>query len=133
VLDGAPQAGTATERIAKQVGLAQAEVLDQRGDVVPEALIPERARRIAGVPVALHFNRDDPPLRGKLVEEIREHADQAETAMCNDQRHAAPAAALPVHVHAIDWCVTRRHLARHRLPPYSPAKTVLVQTDSHGC
>jgi hypothetical protein len=54
VLDGATEAGAAAEGVAEQVRLPKAEILDQPGDVVAEALEAEGAASVPGVTMALH-------------------------------------------------------------------------------
>ena len=58
--------------------LPRAEVCREAADVVAEALIGERARRVGRVAVALQLDRDDAPGRSELVEQAGEHRGRAE-------------------------------------------------------
>jgi hypothetical protein len=53
------------QAVPEQIGPGQAEVAEQRGDVVGEQLVPQRPGDVAGVPVALELDGDDPPARGE--------------------------------------------------------------------
>jgi len=53
------------EAVSDQVGPDQAEVVEERGDVTGQQLVPQRPADIAGVPVALQLDGDDPPARGQ--------------------------------------------------------------------
>jgi hypothetical protein len=80
MLDRAAQAGVAAEGVAQQVRLAEPEVIDQRGDVVAEVLVPELPVDVRGAAVPLQFDGDDPAVPRQLVEQIAEHAGQAVAA-----------------------------------------------------
>ena len=66
MLDRRAQRDVAAERVAHHVGLRQAEVLDERGDVVGHRLRAQRAVGVGRVAVALQIDGDDAPPRREL-------------------------------------------------------------------
>ena len=65
------------QAVSDQIGPGQAEMVEQRGDVVGEQLVPQRPADVAGVPVTLQLDGDDPPARGEprrvVVQQVRGH------------------------------------------------------------
>jgi len=65
------------QAVSDQIGPGQAEMVEQRGDVVGEQLVPQRPADVAGVPVTLQLDGDDAPARGEprrvVVQQVRRH------------------------------------------------------------
>jgi hypothetical protein len=101
MLNGGPQAGACAQGVPEQVDPIELELVDECGDVIAERLEAEGAIDVAGVAVALQLDRDHPPARRQALEEISEHAGEAEAAVHHDERGAALATALPVHLHTV--------------------------------
>jgi hypothetical protein len=84
VLDRGAQGGRAAEGVAHHVGLHQAEMPDEGGDVIGQGLVPQRPVHVRGVTMSLQVDRDNPALLGQQREDRSIHLAHAEAAVQQD-------------------------------------------------
>src|SRR5258706_11057 len=112
------QTNPATKRKAHDVGVLEAEVLDEYGDIVGHRLEAQRPVDVGGAPVALQVDGDDLPPSGKNGQDRVEHGHADHAAM--EQYHRiAVAPDLVVELEAVDGRVTGCDCTGHDfgLPP----------------
>ena len=104
VLDRGAQRNQAAERVAHHVGPGEAEVLDERRDVVGHGLRAQRAIDVGRAAVGLQVDRDDAALGAQRRHDRPEHLAGAEAAVEQHERLAG-AVLLVVQRHTVDVCV----------------------------
>ena len=120
------QADAAAEAVPEEVGLLDAELPEQRHDVIGEGRWRHLSVDVSGVSVALHLDGDDPV----GLSQGRDHrsealADRKRTSVQEHERRAA-AVDLVVHLEPVNGGVRRRRHdpqdKRHRrlLGPLGP-------------
>jgi hypothetical protein len=102
ILDGEPQRDATAEGIAQKVGLREAKMLHQRGDVVGHRLVMEWAVDVGGVPMPLQLDANDLARLGKFWHERAHRLDGHEAARQHDQRSTAAPMYLVVDIQAVD-------------------------------
>jgi len=88
VLDRGPQSRRGAEGVTHHVRLgrrAQAEVPDERGDVVAHRLEAQRAVHVRGAAVPLQVDRDHPAAAGQQRHDRGEHLAAAVPAVQQDE------------------------------------------------
>jgi hypothetical protein len=91
----------ATERVADDVRPVEAEVVDERGDVIGHEPDVQRPVDVGGARVALQVGEDDGVVLGQGRDVGPEHLAVAETSVQQDQRPAVPVR-LVVEVDPVD-------------------------------
>jgi hypothetical protein len=100
-LDGRPERGGATERIAQKVRSIEVEVLDQAGDVIGHEPRVDRSVDVGRPAVSLQVGHDELVALGQGRQDRPERLSRSEAAVQQDQRSTA-AMDLVVHMQAVD-------------------------------
>jgi hypothetical protein len=81
---------------------------------------------VAGVAMRLQFDRDHLALLRQLVEHLAEGIDHAEAAVHHDERGAATATALPIHLDPVDGCIPSGQRLSHLVLLVAAPGVVLI-------
>jgi len=103
------------DAVAEQIRLWQAEVVEQRDDVLGQQLEPQGPVDVGGVPVRLQFNGDDLPAGGQPRRVVLHQADGHQRAVDQHQR-AAGAPRLVIKLQAAGRGEPRRHVTGAHQP-----------------
>jgi len=107
MLDRGAQGGPAAEGVAHHVGLREAQVPDEPGDVIAHRLEAHRPIDVRGAAVRLQVDRDHPAALGQHRQDRGVHLARAEPAVQQDERPAR-AVLFVVQGYAVDVGVTHR-------------------------
>ena len=129
MLDRRAQAGSAAEGVAPQIRPRDPEPIEGGRDVVGERLEAQRSIGVGRVAVALELDGDHPAPARQARAQRRQRARRSEPAVGDDQRHAAPAARLPVHPRRADRDVAGLDGVIHDAAPCGRGS---VRTDREG-